>query len=150
MDTTYSIGRLAKAAEVPVSTIRYYEQRDLLRPEHRTASRYRMYGPESLGRLRFIRAAQDTGFTLHDIAWLLKLRDGKADPCGDVRTIVEQRLAHVSERLKELRHVERVLRDTVEWCRKPRAKGCCQVIEKLDRQATSSGSLKRPRSRKKS
>ena len=67
MDTaTYTIGRLAKAADVPVSTVRYYEQRGLMEPDERTRSSYRIYSPEALRRLRFIRAAQSSGFTLKD------------------------------------------------------------------------------------
>ena len=137
MKSSFTIGRLAKAAEVPVSTIRYYEKRGLLAPETRTPSSYRIYGPDSLKRLRFIRAAQDTGFTLEDIALLLELRDGKADPCGDVRTLVEERLALVTRKLGELRRVQRVLRSTAEWCRKPKVQGCCQVIEELDARASN-------------
>lgn len=144
MESNLTIGRLAKVADVPVSTIRYYEQRGLLQPEMRTPSSYRVYGPDSLKRLRFIRAAQTTGFTLEDIGLLLKLRDGEADPCGEVRTLVESRLAHVTQQLSELRRVQKVLRSTVEWCRKPRVKGCCQVIEELDVQAGK----RKPRQRK--
>ncbi len=58
VDETYTIGRLAERAEVPTSTVRYYEQRGLLKPEGRTSSNYRLYGPESLKRLRFVRIAQ--------------------------------------------------------------------------------------------
>ncbi len=80
MGSTYTIGKLAKAAEVPVSTVRYYEKRGLLTPDQRTPSSYRLYGEESLQRLRFIRAAQTSGFTLEDIAMLLDLREGSLDP----------------------------------------------------------------------
>ena len=68
MAETYTIGHLAKVAEVPISTVRYYEQRGLLRPERRTESNYRVYGPASLKRLRFIRIAQQSGFTLEDLS----------------------------------------------------------------------------------
>ena len=144
MESSFTISKLARAADVPVSTIRYYEQRGLLAPEMRTPSSYRIYGPESLKRLRFIRAAQVTGFTLEDIALLLELRDGKADPCGEVGALVEERLEHVTRQLGELRRVQRVLRSTVEWCREPKVRGCCQVIEDLDAQA----SRDRPRGRR--
>lgn len=63
----HTIGRLAGVAGVPVSTVRYYERAGLLRPEARTGGNYRFYGPASLARLRFIRAAQATGFGLKDI-----------------------------------------------------------------------------------
>ena len=136
MEPSYTIGRLAKAAQVPVSTVRYYEQRGLLTPDHRTASSYRIYGPAALQTLRFIRAAQTVGFTLDDIAHLLALRDGTADPCGEVGTILEHRLDQVNKQLRELRRVQRILRASVEWCHKPRAKGRCQVLEDLDIKAS--------------
>ena len=73
-----TIGRLAEQAGVPVSTVRYYERRGLLAPEERSPSRYRLYGPAVLRRLRFIRAAQRSGFTLEDIRRILALREQAA------------------------------------------------------------------------
>lgn len=143
MEPTYTIGRLAKAAGVPISTVRYYEQRDLLRPDERTRSSYRIYGPASLERLRFIKAAQDSGFTLEDIRLLLELRDGVGDPCGEVRDLVKRRLESVERQLGELRRVQRVLRDTVAWCEKPRAGGRCPAIAGLDAAAAKRGTSRK-------
>jgi DNA-binding transcriptional MerR regulator len=84
METAYTIGQIAHAAGVPPSTVRYYERIGLLSPEGRTAGNYRLYGPEALARLRFIRAAQGTGFTLEHITALLKLRDSTPSVCQDV------------------------------------------------------------------
>ncbi|HEX9867840.1 MAG TPA: MerR family transcriptional regulator [Candidatus Tectomicrobia bacterium] len=81
METTYSIGQLARAAGVPTSTVRYYERIGLLHSDARTAGNYRRYGQETLEYLRFIRAAQRTGFTLEDITALLQLRDVTPDLC---------------------------------------------------------------------
>ncbi len=136
METTYTIGRLAEAAAVPVSTVRYYEHRGLLEPDRRTHARYRIYTAEGLKRLRFIKSAQSSGFTLKDIRLLLDLRDGAADPCGEVRAVVANRLAHVGTQLRELRRVERVLRETLAWCDEPRARGCCPAIEGLETAAS--------------
>ena len=132
METTYTIGRLAKAAEVPISTVRYYEQRGLLEPDQRTRASYRIYTAEGLKRLRFIKAAQNSGFTLEDIRLLLDLREGAADPCGEVREVVAQRLGTVGTQLRELRRVERVLKETLAWCDKTGAQGCCPAIEGLE------------------
>ncbi len=97
MGTHYTIGKLAKAAGVPVSTVRYYEQRGLLKPEARTASSYRVYGPDGMKRLRFIRAAQVSGFTLEDIGMLLEIQGGALDPCAEVQGILERRLERVEQ-----------------------------------------------------
>jgi len=63
----YTIGALARAAEVPTTTVRYYERTGLLPPEGRSGGNYRSYSVRSLERLRFIRAAQANGFTLDDV-----------------------------------------------------------------------------------
>lgn len=143
METTFTIGRLAEAAEVPVSTVRYYEQRGLLEPEQRTRAGYRIYTEEGLKRLRFIKAAQSSGFTLEDIRLLLDLRDGAADPCGEVREVVAKRLGAVGHQLRELRRIERVLRGTLAWCDGPRPGGCCPAIEGLEAAASPASKHKR-------
>jgi MerR family mercuric resistance operon transcriptional regulator len=74
MATEYTIGELAKAADVATSTLRYYERRGLVEPDNRSSGNYRLYDPETLERVRFIRAAQATGFTLDDVAMLLDVR----------------------------------------------------------------------------
>lgn len=135
MDEMLTIGKLAKAAGVPISTVRYYEGRGLLLPDQRTRSSYRLFGPDSLQRLRFIRAAQEAGFTLGDISQLLALREGELDPCGEVQDLIGERLTALDEELKRLRRVRGVLLKSLDWCRKPRAKGRCEAIARLDKQA---------------
>ena len=142
MEKTYTIGRLAKVAEVPISTVRYYEQSGLLRPESRTESNYRIYGPASLRRLRFIRVAQETGFTLEDIVLLLRLRDGAgSDCCNQVETLVARRLDHITRQLRELKRIQKVLQATLDWCRNPRVKGRCRVLDDFDLRASSPARL---------
>jgi len=126
MKSEFTIGELAKAADVPTSTVRYYERAGLIQPSGRTAANYRVYSAEDVQRLRFVRAAQATSFTLDDIAELLQ-----AAPCGDVQERIEARLSQVSERIKELRHVERVLRASLKTCQEHEKTGRCQVIDAL-------------------
>ena len=121
-----SIGDLAKAAGVPTSTIRYYERAGLLRPSARSPSNYRIYSEAELERLRFIRAAQATGFTLEDVTELLR-----PAACGKVQALIEERLAQVSERMKELRHVQKVLRVSLAECHDHRETGRCRVVDEL-------------------
>lgn len=131
MDRSYSIGELAKAACVPTTTVRYYERRGLLSPDSRTRAKYRVYGESALERLRFIRAAQATGFTLEDIAALLMLRDeGAAGGChAEVSSMISGRLADVETRLADLRRVRAVLREAVQAC--GASAGPCPVMAKL-------------------
>ena len=143
MEQTYTIGKLAEKAEVPISTVRYYEQRGLLKPDQRTASNYRLYGPESLKRLRFVRMAQTSGFTLEDVTLLLQLRDGTGNSCGEVEEVVEKRLERITTHLKELRRVQKVLQSTLLWCRNPRVKGRCRVLDDLDERSAALGKKRR-------
>ncbi len=137
MEPRYTIGRLAREAGVPASTVRYYERSRLLRPDGRTEGNYRIYSSEALGRLRFIRAAQAIGLALTDITTLLDFRDGRTAPCREVQTLIEERLAELKKRLVELRHVQAVLHSSLRMCRKTERRGHCEVIERLNVAASS-------------
>ena len=132
MTPSYTIGELARRADVPTSTVRYYERAGILRPSGRTAGNYRLYSVDELERLRFIRAAQATGFTLENIKAILR-----PAACGTVQALIEERLAEVAKRTKELRHVNRVLREALEECRAHEATGRCKVVDELTATARS-------------
>lgn len=131
METTHTIGQLARSVGVPSSTVRYYERIGLLHPRERTAGNYRLYGAEALERLRFIRAAQATGFTLEAITALLQLRDGMAHVCQDVQALIEERLADLEQRMADLQHVQRVLQATLTMCRDTQGSGRCHILDTL-------------------
>jgi MerR family mercuric resistance operon transcriptional regulator len=131
MDTEYTIGSLARAAEVPTSTVRYYERAGLLVPEGRSGGNYRSYSARSLERLRFIRAAQANGFTLDDVKQLLRFQDGALAPCGEVQSLIEARLRDLEERMQQLRKVRTVLRASLEVCRRGEPSGRCEILEGL-------------------
>ncbi len=126
MGSSFTIGALARAADVPTSTVRYYERAGLLRPTARSAGNYRLYSEEDLHRLRFIRAAQATGFTLDDVTKLLR-----PAPCAKVQDLIEERLERVASRMKELRHVQRVLNASLRACHEHEESGRCEVIDTL-------------------
>jgi MerR family mercuric resistance operon transcriptional regulator len=121
-----TIGELADATGVPTSTIRYYERARLLKPSSRSPSNYRLYSGDDLQRLRFIRAAQATGFTLEDVTKLLR-----PAPCGSVQQLIEDRLDAVGSRMKELRHVQKVLRAALAECQSHDESGRCKVVDDL-------------------
>jgi len=132
MATEYTIGELAKAADVASSTLRYYERRGLVQPDNRSGGNYRLYGQDTLERVRFIRAAQATGFTLDDIVMLLDVRVTASTACEDVQVLMEERLANVNNRMAELKHVEAVLTSFLDKCRATKRRGHCAVIEELN------------------
>lgn len=111
-----TIGQLAAAAGVPTSTVRFYERRGLLKPDARTRSNYRAYSARAAKRLKFIRAAQASGFSLQDIKEMLALTYSDDSPCAEVAALIDHRLLDVRERLKELRRVERTLARAKDSC----------------------------------
>lgn len=131
MAREYTISQLAKAAEIPTTTVRYYERIGLVEPEDRSQGNYRLYTDESLEKLQFIRAAQAIGFTLDDVKALLTDEAGGTPRCGNVQVLIEDRLADIEQRLKDLRHVRKVLRGALEQCRTQKKTECCQVVAGL-------------------
>jgi DNA-binding transcriptional MerR regulator len=127
------IGQLAKAADVPTSTIRFYERTGLFRPDGRTGGNYRQYTEQARDRLRFIRSAQATGFSLDDVRDLLGLTDSDEAPCDDVVNLTKKRLGELRERIKELKHVERVLAKSLENCCRGTSPDLCDRIIGLKR-----------------
>jgi len=131
-DNRYTISQLARVADVPTTTVRYYERIGLVEPEDRSTGNYRLYSDESLGKLKFIRAAQAIGFTLEDVKSLLGSDDNRSPACGDVQTLIEDRLADIEDRLKDLRQVKRVLKSALEHCRQSEKRGECHVLQTLE------------------
>jgi MerR family mercuric resistance operon transcriptional regulator len=132
--TPLTIGQMARAANVPTSTVRYryYERIRLLKPEHRSNGNYRLYDDASLRRLRFIRAAQGIGFTLDDVRALVGAQ-GATPSCAEVQTLLGNRLGEIEAKLKDLRLVKRTLKRSLQQCRKTERRGGCQIIEQVTR-----------------
>jgi MerR family mercuric resistance operon transcriptional regulator len=126
-DTT--IGRLAQAAGVNVETIRFYQRKGLMPEPERPYGGIRRYGEPDLARLRFIRSAQRLGFSLDEVAELLRLEDGTH--CGEARLLAQQKLADVRQRLADLAHIEAVLSRLVAHCATGGGEVACPLIASL-------------------
>lgn len=146
MGTHYTIGELARESGVPTSTVRYYERVGLVRPDDRSEGNYRLYGQGTLERLRFIRAAQATGFTLEDIKTLLGHDHESPGLCHDVQALIQERLADVTRRMDDLRHIQSVLEAALKRCLKSEPTGHCVAVESLVAEAHTP-SPKSPRRR---
>ena len=126
-----TIGRLARAADVGVETIRYYQQRKLL-PIPGKSGAFRQYAPELVERIRFVKRAQELGFTLQEIDGLLRLNDGTDRP--SIRKIANARLAEIRAKLADLRRMERAIKNLVAECEHTKATLPCPIIETLARE----------------
>lgn len=103
------IGALAELAGVSVQTIRYYERRGILSPASRTAGGYREYGAAALDRLRFVKHAQELGFTLVEIGELLSLRLDAATTASDIKARAELKITQIDARIRDLQRIEHAL-----------------------------------------
>ena len=131
MHQQYTIGQMARAAGVPTTTLRYYERAGLVRPTTRADNQYRLYTEQTLQIIRFIRAAQAAGFTLDDVRTLLALHSGDMALCKDVQPLIAKRLAEVSQRLKEMRHMQRLLQSFLATCHAQDQDTLCHVVDTL-------------------
>lgn len=95
-----AIGKLAESAATKVQTIRYYEQIGLIRPFSRSEGGHRLYGPEEVKRLKFVRHARELGFGIEAIRQLLTLSDNPETSCSAADAIVRAQLGQVQIRLK--------------------------------------------------
>jgi len=127
--TSCTIGRLADAAGVNVETIRFYQRRQLLPTPVRRDGGIRRYSEADLRRVRFIRSVQRLGFSLDEVAELLKLQDGAH--CSDARVLAEHKLADVRARLADLSDMEAALMRLVAQCRSTRGAVTCPLIASL-------------------
>jgi Hg(II)-responsive transcriptional regulator len=126
------IAEAAQQAGVNVQTIRYYERRGLLPRPARRATTYRQYSLEAIRIVRFIKRAQDLGFTLDEIAELLELRGESRRDRARIRAVAERKLCQVEGKIAELQSMQRALSHLVHCC----AAGTtleCPIIEALDR-----------------
>lgn len=127
-----TIGKVAKQAGVNLQTVFYYERRRMLSCSKRTESGYRLYAPEAVRIIRFIKNAQGLGFSLDEVSRLLKLRVGHKTQCGPVRRQAEARLEIVQEKIAGLRAIEKALKRLVRTCSVRGTTGSCPVLESLE------------------
>ena len=126
--SAHTIGYAAKTAGVGVDTVRYYEREGLLSKAKRTASGYRLYTEADVERLRFIRQAKALGFTLDDIAELLRLQDGHGTR-PQVRARARQRIEDLDRKIRELSAIRDALVVLEHQCRGSGAIAGCPIIE---------------------
>ena len=125
------IGAAAEQAGVNVQTLRYYERRGLLpRPPRRTSG-YREFPDDAVRVVRFVKRAQDLGFTLDEIEELLRLRNDKRRDRARVRTVAAKRVQDIERKIAELQAMKQALSHLVHCCEEG-ATLECPIIEALD------------------
>ena len=134
-----TIGEVAKAAEIGVETVRFYEREGLIAEPPRRRSGYRQYPPDTVRRLRFIRRAKEIGFTLTEIGELLELRVDPTKSCADVRTLARAKMADIEAKMLDLARIQAALAELVRTCRGKGATSDCPILDALDEQEVKRG-----------
>jgi MerR family mercuric resistance operon transcriptional regulator len=134
-----TIGEVAKAAQIGVETVRFYEREGLIAEPPRRRSGYRQYPPDTVRRLRFIRRAKELGFTLKEIGELLDLRVAPARSCADVRALASAKIADVEAKLGDLARIQAALEKLARACRGKGPTSECPILDALDAQEESHG-----------
>jgi Cd(II)/Pb(II)-responsive transcriptional regulator len=137
MRNSLEIGELAKRTSCLVETIRYYEREGLLHEPARSEGNYRLYTDIHVERLQFIRHCRVLDMTLEEIRNLLKFRDTPDENCSEVNAVLDEHIEHVSNRIKELRFLQKNLRGLRSRCEQARAIKDCRILQSLGSPATS-------------
>lgn len=123
---------IASQAGVNAETLRYYEQRGLLQPPPRTPSGYRDYPAAAVDLLRFVKRAQELGFTLDEIKELLHLNDGGPAGCDAARALAEARRSDLDGRITDLQRMRDSLDRLITSCDRPRATRRCALLQAIE------------------
>lgn len=125
-------GKVANLAKVNFETLRYYERRGLLPAPQRTGSRYRLYTEESVLRLRFIKQAQELGFSLREIQDLLSLRARPRARCASVLARAKAKVREIDEKVRRLESMRKALLKLMSACTGKGPITACPILESLD------------------
>jgi len=131
MSTSFTIGQLARKAEINLETVRYYERRGLLPKPPRTPSGYRLFPAEAAQRLRFIRRAQELGFSLAEIRELLALRLSPRTSSSEIRKRAQAKISDIENKIKSLESMRKSLRKLAASCDGCRPVSQCLILESL-------------------
>ena len=125
-----SIGEISKRVGIKVPTIRFYEQRGLLRRPARTQGNQRRYDAQDVARLNFIRNARALGFEMQAIEELLALSAHVNEPCAQVDEIARAHLSTVDNRLRQLTALKDELERMLDACCRHKIYNC-KIIQAL-------------------
>ena len=129
------IGELARRADCPVETVRYYEKKKLLPAPRRSGANYRDYGPSHLERLAFIRRCRALDMSLPEIRALIEAIEHPGPDCAPVDALLDEHIGHVAGRIADLTALKKELDAIRAHCAGRRPASACGIIETLSRPA---------------
>ena len=133
MKEEYTIGKLAKESGVTVETVRFYEQKGLIKqPSSKTG--YRKYPYDDVVKIKFIKRTQELGFTLNEAKERLELRVKSNAKCGQVKIKAESKLKEVEKKIKDLNKMKRSLKKMIGACsNNEKSTSECPILESFEK-----------------
>jgi len=131
-----TVAEIAKRSGVSAHTVRYYVRENLITPTAQTKSNYRLFNPQDVIRLRFIRMAKMLGFTLSEIRQILEHAQLGGSPCSDVREIIQKHIVENQQKIQELQALQvRMEQALGKWQnmpdKTPNGHSICHLIESI-------------------
>jgi len=127
-----TIGKVAERSGVKIDTLLYYERQGVIAPPERNGSNYRVYEQDTVLRVRFVKHAQELGFSLAEIKDLLELRVSEEAGCADVRDQALAKAADLEEKIRSLQAMHRALTKLADECTGEGPLSACPVLDALD------------------
>jgi len=129
------IGQVAAQSQVPIKTIRYYEELGLLKSSGRTEGKFRLFTPDTIKRITFIKRLQKLGLSLQEIAEILGVHDRGLAPCAEIKQQLEQQILEIDRRIAELMTLRSEINELLEdWTppAKTTTKEICRILQKSE------------------
>jgi MerR family mercuric resistance operon transcriptional regulator len=135
-----SIGQVAEAAEVGVETVRFYQRQGLIREPARQGTRHRRYSQETVARIRFIRGAQNLGFSLKEIEELMDLRIAPGTSKAEIKARAQAKVDEIGEKMRDLQRMRDTLLKLIGSCEGTGTVEDCPILEAFDQGPSKSSS----------
>jgi Hg(II)-responsive transcriptional regulator len=127
--SNFTIGKLAKSASVGVETVRFYERTGLLNRPSKKGAGYRQYDEGDAVRIRFIKRAQELGYTLREIKELLNLQAARKTTCGDYSERIGNKLKEIDDKIRDLKRIKKGLSEILAMCDDNPRNAECRVLD---------------------
>lgn len=139
---TYKIGEVARRARVNKATVRYYEKRGLIPKPDRRRSGYRIFIQRHIDRIKFIKRAQELGFTLSEIGELLDLKTDEEVNCSEIRREAQKKYRAVVQKIKDLERIKGTLVELIHSCSPSGPRDDCPILGALEGETETGKSLR--------
>ena len=131
MTELLKIGQLAKESGTTIDTIRFYEDKGLIKPKSRSESGYRFYNTDTINTLNFVQMAKELGFTLAEIGSLLEIQITKKGKCSLAQEKIVEKMSDIDKKISDLKLIKKALNKISSKCDASTSESSCHFLELL-------------------